>query len=489
MQAKISGYDPRKAIFDNIPIDQWDCSKWKQWKPKHTGSPTDYIARLEREYLRIKYAVQQSNQQLTLDKVKIKLKLTSPNAIGLQGTFPCKPGDVGKNGSPNKQYILSLGYGANDNGIKLAIAKARDLDIQLSAKAFNWTTDLLGKEAQKIAQEETQPEKLIRDLIEEFEKEYWKTRSKNRQTSRTLGICLDHLKKLPYDKPLSAQLLIQAMETTKPQSRYRQNLLWQLKRFCKFCGFDAINLLDSYSCKVIKASKRYLPTDELIVNQFDLIGKPLSPHASGKKIYTPEQWQWVYGMLATYGLRPHEIFAIDLEAYVSLSNKEHLLYLKPDLTEGTKTGERKCGIPPLQYEWVELFDLKNVKPIISNAQFRCRTDLINRKFRNINIGFEPYDLRHSYAVRGHRLILPIKAMADFMGHSVEEHTQTYQKWMDKDVNIEIYKEIVIDKQVSTKNELKTENSRLKSENLELKAENERLKMLLTEYKLDDLLNR
>lgn len=290
MQNKISGYDPRKATFEGIDIDQWDCSKWKQWKPKHTGSSTDYAATVEREYLRIKHAVQQANQQLTIDKVKIKLKLTSPNAIGLQGTFPCKPGDIGKNGNPNKQYILSLGHAASDTGIKLAIAKARDLDIQLSARAFNWTSDLLGKEAQKIAPEEKQTEKTVSTLIAEFQKEYWKTREKNRQTLYTLKKLLYSIQKLPCDKPLSKESLIQAVETTKPNSFNRKFLVSHLKRFCNSCGFDSVSLLDSYSGKNIKRRTRILPNDELIVKQFKLIGQPLSPRATSKAI-SSEQWQ------------------------------------------------------------------------------------------------------------------------------------------------------------------------------------------------------
>ena len=74
--------------------------------------------------MRIKHCIERSNTALTLDKVKVNLKLTSYKSIGLEGTFPCKPGDVGKNGSRNKQYTLSLGFTANDVGLKAAITKA-----------------------------------------------------------------------------------------------------------------------------------------------------------------------------------------------------------------------------------------------------------------------------------------------------------------------------------------------------------------------------
>jgi len=96
-------FDLRTSEWDGTPIDKWEPSKWKQWKAKQT----DELAKVEREYLRIKHSVQQANAALSLDRIKIKLKLSSPKSIALQGTFPCRPGDVGKQGSPNKQYTIT----------------------------------------------------------------------------------------------------------------------------------------------------------------------------------------------------------------------------------------------------------------------------------------------------------------------------------------------------------------------------------------------
>ncbi|CCH64947.1 hypothetical protein RINTHM_4790 [Richelia intracellularis HM01] len=73
---------------------------------------------------------------MILDKVKVKLKLTSYKSPGLQGTFPCKPGDLGKNGSVNRQYTLSLGFTANDVGLTGVITKARELDLLLITRQF-----------------------------------------------------------------------------------------------------------------------------------------------------------------------------------------------------------------------------------------------------------------------------------------------------------------------------------------------------------------
>jgi len=136
-------YNPRKAEWEGIPIDKWEPSKWKQWKAKMSAK--DEFVKLEREYLRIKYSVMQANLALSLDAVKVKLKLTNGKTIALQGTFPCKPGDIGKNNSSNKQYTISLGFAANDVGLKAAVAKARELDLLLMTKQFQWTAELLGK--------------------------------------------------------------------------------------------------------------------------------------------------------------------------------------------------------------------------------------------------------------------------------------------------------------------------------------------------------
>ena len=159
-------------------------------------------------------------------------------------------------------------------------------------------------------------------------------------------------------------------------------------------------------------------------------------------------------MFATYGIRPHELFAIDLQTFTDVNNQFHLVYLNPALTEGTKTGERSCGIPPLYPHWIELFDLKNIQFPQAGGSLSNKTALIQNKFRSCGMGFKPYDLRHAFAIRGHRLQVPIKTMADYMGHTVQEHTKTYQRWMSEDTNLQIYQEVVIHRNGTSKEALK-----------------------------------
>lgn len=478
-------HDPRNAEWDGIKIEQWEASRWRQWKPKATG--TDYLANMEREYLRIRYAVEQANIRLNTASVKIRLKLTSPSAIGLQGTFPCKSGDTGKNGSPNKQYTISLGISANDAGVKVAESKAHELNTLLMTKKFEWIPELLGKQANKLASNDNSPNsKIIKDLIKDYEVEYWKTRERDRRSLRNWkDKYINYLKKLPQDTYLSKDALVQALESTKPKSEARFILVIRLKRFCEFCNFDATKLIDSYNTGSAERKKRVVPSDDQVIIGFKKIGASILFTRRGD--VTPDEWEWVFGMLATYGIRPHELFAIDLKAFTDPSNTYSLVTLNPEIIGGCKTGERNCGIPPLHPNWVDLFDLKNVKLPLLSKDIYSRTKTIAAKFRREHIGFSPYDLRHAYAIRGHRLRIPIKAMADYMGHTVNEHTETYQKWMDKDANLEIYKEVVIRKQTMTKEEMQFMIVELRAENAAIKAENESLKVSLIKYQLNSTL--
>ena len=92
-------------------------------------------------------------------------------------------------------------------------------------------------------------------------------------------------------------------------------------------------------------------------------------------------------------------------------------------------------------------------------------------------------MRHAYAVRGHELGVPLREMADNMGHSVEMHTTTYQKYISMDTRRTVYK-AAMTRASAAKVEL-TENEQLKTEVAELKTENERLRALLVEQQMNN----
>jgi integrase len=167
------------------------------------------------------------------------------------------------------------------------------------------------------------------------------------------------------------------------------------------------------------AKKRDIKMDDKIAETFESLSE--ISQASKRQINASIYYQWVYGILATYGLRPHEIQAIDWEKSFK-PETDNWLFIREEITEGTKTGSRE--IAPLLPEWVELFDLRNKPENPSKAEsFKQLTALIDSWFKSKGIG-KPYDLRHAYGIRSKRFLSVIDA-AYCMGHSVEVHTRIY----------------------------------------------------------------
>jgi integrase len=129
---------------------------------------------------------------------------------------------------------------------------------------------------------------------------------------------------------------------------------------------------------------------------------------------------WYFGMMATFGLRPHEI-----EGAV-LIDRDYC-----QVAEGTKTGFRT--VVPLPREWVERFRLRDrrLRPTGAGRGGQDRSDAVAkwlwRQCRGLP--WRPYALRHAYAGRlwatgGSRL--DIYTAARLMGHTPTQHAKTYR---------------------------------------------------------------
>ena len=137
-----------------------------------------------------------------------------------------------------------------------------------------------------------------------------------------------------------------------------------------------------------------------------------------------EPYRWFFGMMATYGLRPHEVERCD--------------QIEGDLVQvqdETKTGFRT--VTPLKKEWVELFRLhdKQLRPE-SQREFHRPDELsqwLNKERLRLKIRYTSYSLRHAYAGRLWREAgaeLDLYDAAETMGHSVREHIKTYRSHID-----------------------------------------------------------
>jgi integrase len=185
-------------------------------------------------------------------------------------------------------------------------------------------------------------------------------------------------------------------------------------------------------------------------------------------------------MLATYGLRPIEIFVNpDLNWWLSSENTMNTWRVN----EECKTGEREAL--PLYPRWVETFNLTTdteaiellkakIKDKVTSREINSARHGTDRWFRFVGIPFQPYDLRHGWAIRAHLMGIPIKAAADNLGHSVNMHTSIYQKWFSLENRKVAIEEAI--KKKSKVEDLQDIVIRLEQENERLRIDNERLRL-------------
>jgi integrase len=156
-----------------------------------------------------------------------------------------------------------------------------------------------------------------------------------------------------------------------------------------------------------------LPSDEVIVEWYDRIPNPT--------------WRYVYGIMATYGLRNHEVFFCDYQALRQGDPEGRITVL-----ETTKTGLH--DVWPFYPEWIDRFNLgQGTLPPIATDLTTTTLQRIGQQvaiqFKRYGVPFSPYDLRHAWAVRTIHFGLADTVAARMMGHSVAIHNRTYHRWI------------------------------------------------------------
>jgi integrase len=333
--------------------------------------------------------IAQANGRLKAAKVGIAITRQG-DRLYLRGTFPPKPDSDKK--APYQQR-LALSIHANPLGLKNAEAEARKVGALLDCKEFSWLPYLGDRQ---IAQN-------CGEWVERFEKDYFSKRDKNPKTLTTWRKnYYEVLKRLPPDAPLTVEILKETIFRIDPDTRSRQIYCMVANALSKFADLNFDFSIYAGKHSPLKVSPRDLPTDEQIQQTYYKISNPA--------------WQWVYGMLATYGLRPHEVFNLNLDDLPILT-----------ITDG-KTGARRVWA--CYPEWVDLFQLKSVAlPQVtgkSNADLGAK---VSKAFKRYSIPFKPYDLRHCWAVRSLEFGLDISLAAQQMGHSAKVHSDLYHHWI------------------------------------------------------------
>jgi len=349
--------------------------------------------------------VAQANGRLKSAGVGVRIEARG-NRLLLRAVLPPKPDSNQRNAH---QQRISLGVRANPAGLKFAEAEARKIGALLACKEFDWTPYL--KESSPQSQ-------TCGDWIALLEQDYFRRRSRTQKSETTWrGDYLKVFAKLPSDQALTPELLINVALSTPPDTRSRQRYCMALGTLAKLAGLECD--LGQYKGKYSpsQVTERDIPSDALIVEWFQKIKNPA--------------WRWVYGMMATYGLRNHEVFKLDHDR---LRQGDRVVTVLND----TKTGFRQVWA--FQPQWWEQFELQDVAlPNIDlNRPNSSIGHSVTEYFGDFGLPFTPYDLRHGWAIRTLVCGLSHELAAKQMGHSVAVHEKTYHRWIKQDVHQQAY---------------------------------------------------
>ncbi len=352
----------------------------------------------------------------------IKLRIERRRELlNLRGPLPCSTSK-----GMLKDQRISLHLNADSEGLQEAQKMLELVLFQLKHEQFNWDN----WSSKRI---QTKPRIRISSsdaAIENFKSAFFADPIRKKSHSGAIttwsSAYLPYLRRLKslelkMNCNLGIDLLNQTIESYSENSRSRQQCVIAL---AAFANYIKIELPENWRAKgngygLHRAHYRKLPSDDLIKESWLQIPNP--------------QWRLVYGLMATYGLRNHEVFFCDLSGLSKSGDK--VLRVLP----GTKTGEHQVW--PFHPSWNEIFELRQLGenpkylPPINTDLNTTTLQKVGRRvaeqFRRYNLPLTPYDLRHAWAIRTIHIGLPDTVAARMMGHSVNIHNRTYHHWITR----------------------------------------------------------
>ncbi len=366
------------------------------------------------------HELRKTNQGLADRGIRLRIEQRG-SRLNLRGPLPCKSKE-----SLIRTQRLNLGLTANQDGLEEAQKVLELVLLELHRKKFDWS-NWSKKTLQNSPKRNLTS---IEDQIKKFEIVFFDDPYRR----KSIPGCLSTWKSsyLPYlrrllklagksQSQINVNLLTKTLLSYQEQSRSRLQCATSLGAFARHLN---LTLPENWYAEAAgygmhKARFRRLPNDELIIKSFYQIPNP--------------KWRLVYGLMATYGLRNHEVFFCDLSTLNHGSDK--VLRVLPL----TKTGEHQTW--PFHPLWFQKFQLEELGKGY-NALPRVNIDLktttlqqvgrrVAEQFKRYKLPLTPYDLRHAWAIRTIHIGLPDTVAARMMGHSVTIHTKTYHHWITR----------------------------------------------------------
>lgn len=359
-----------------------------------------------------------------ITKVNVRLKAARlglqverrGETLALRGTLPPRPGS--SRTKPHQQRI-PLSLPATKAGLKQIEQDAKVIAARLIERSFTW--------AEYLPQEPTPAQEFpsLGAMVEHFH-HHLMNRPGADEAARAALKSTWAKAYAPYFRKLMRQVeahprqpladaIVATVESLPAHTRSRQVGCTALKAFAEHFQINLAQDLEALwgSYSTSKTQRRSLPSDDEIMTWYERIPNPA--------------WRFVYGIMATYGLRNHEVFFCDY-SHLTAGDPEGMV----TVLETTKTGLH--DVWPFYPEWVNRFHLQTVLLPEVNTDLAHTTlqrigQRVSTQFKRYQVPFSPYDLRHAWAVRTIHFGLPDTVAARMMGHSVAIHNRTYHRWI------------------------------------------------------------
>ena len=359
-----------------------------------------------------------ANEELAAQGSRLRIEQRGQK-LGLRGTLPRRDDRA-------RQSVqrISLGLNADPKGFEEASQTARMVQRQLERGTFkweDWRSQVIRPTASVAA---LAPESAIERFQQAFFADPRRRRSPAGSKTTWTGAYQPYLRRLQAHaghRTIDANLLLKTLQSYDDGSRSRQQCATALAALARHLELVLPEgwRQEAGGYGLHRAQFRQLPTDRQILEAALLIPNP--------------RWRLAYGLMATYGLRNHEVFFCD--GHSLADGSDHVLRILPT----TKTGEHQSW--PFHPEWVEGFGLLELAdnpkalPMVTTDLKHTTLQQVGRRvseqFRRYELPITPYDLRHAWAIRTIHIGLPDTVAARMMGHSVAIHTRTYHHWITR----------------------------------------------------------
>jgi hypothetical protein len=296
-----------------------------------------------------------------------------------------------------RRQRIGLALPATYASLPEAERKAIELSHQLRTGAFSWEAWDISQGAETITVADFQ-QAAHRLHANKYRKD------PERGTNAWSKKWAPALRKLPPSGSINEAVLLRVIRKLPAGTASRRDQGNLLAQVAKSLGLDTTALLEA--CRgygVDKLTERDIPPDDAIEAALGAIRLP--------------HWKWAFGMCAAYGLRPHECAQLTWldDNWVEVHDK-------------TKTGSRR--VTPCPSNWVTRFALRDLPRPTQPPSALSKT--FNDALDRDNIPIKPYNLRHAYALRLLDRGVSADLGARLMGHSLQVHQSTYQRWIEAD---------------------------------------------------------